>query len=418
MLFQAIHISNFIYSDPKPHKKRKLYSPTLLNAALKAIRDGATVMEASKLYGIPRTTLRDKIDNKYTGDRCGPPSTLTKDEQKKLVDWILTVGNAGFRVTKKHLLDTIAKYVKDLNRANNFKNGVPGRVWYRNFIYQHPIIADYVIRRYRKCRINESDTKLWFSQIEQYMKQNNLLNVLKDPDRIFNCDEIGLFLNPTVKHVVIRNSHDKDYIVEDEGREWLTVVANVSARGIVAPSMILYRQDTKSSEPLVPVSWGVCNSESRWLENESFSKYIIECFYPWLLDNHVKLPIIVFLDGCANYISQNLLAFSQEKGIYFMGLLPNVNQLLQPIDTAVFRPLEQTWRNVVQSFASKNNCSLSVSDFANQVRICFDQCVTARTIEAAFKSSGIYPFGFHNVNYFRSVVKNRNKSNNSYCDNV
>ena len=51
--------------------KRKQYTVSQLDAALMAITNGASIYETSKKFGIPRTTLRDKRDNKYSNENCG-----------------------------------------------------------------------------------------------------------------------------------------------------------------------------------------------------------------------------------------------------------------------------------------------------------------------------------------------------------
>lgn len=97
-------------------QKRKQYTSHQLNAALLAINEGISIYEASKTYGIPRTTLRDKRNNKYTNEHCGKQTVLTKDEENKLVDWIFYLWNSGFPVTKDQLLETVAKLAENLGR--------------------------------------------------------------------------------------------------------------------------------------------------------------------------------------------------------------------------------------------------------------------------------------------------------------
>lgn len=135
-----------LYRNMEP-QKRKQYTAAQLNAALVAINEGTSIYEAAQTYGIPRSTLRDKRNNKYTNENCGTQTVLTKDEENKLVDWIFYLGKSGFPVTQDQLLETVAKLVENLGRSNPFKDGVPGRGWFIKFMSRHP------------CRFKTNHTK-------------------------------------------------------------------------------------------------------------------------------------------------------------------------------------------------------------------------------------------------------------------
>ncbi|KAF9420674.1 hypothetical protein HW555_003221 [Spodoptera exigua] len=165
-------------------QKRKQYASAQLEAALLAINEGTSIYEASKTYGIPRTTLRDKRNNKYINEHCGKQTVLTKEEEKRLVDWIFYLGKSGFPVTKDQLLETVAKLVENLNRSNPFKDGVPGKGWFLKFMARHPTISRRITQNLPTSRshITEEAVRAWFNRVHSYFEQNNLLDVLEDPN--------------------------------------------------------------------------------------------------------------------------------------------------------------------------------------------------------------------------------------------
>jgi hypothetical protein len=58
----------------------------------------------------------------------GTPSSatiLTTKEELLLENWVIELGRAGFPVTKNELLISVAHLVKNLNRPNKFKEGIP-----------------------------------------------------------------------------------------------------------------------------------------------------------------------------------------------------------------------------------------------------------------------------------------------------
>ncbi|KAF9411310.1 hypothetical protein HW555_009875 [Spodoptera exigua] len=216
-------------------QKRKQYASAQLEAALLAINEGTSIYEASKTYGIPRTTLRDKRNNKYINEHCGKQTVLTKEEEKRLVDWIFYLGKSGFPVTKDQLLETVAKLVENLNRSNPFKDGVPGKGWFLKFMARHPTISRRITQNLPTSRshITEEAVRAWFNRVHSYFEQNNLLDVLEDPSRIFNCDETGFFLCPKGKQVLVRRGSKKVYSrVANDEKECLTVLNGFQCCGL------------------------------------------------------------------------------------------------------------------------------------------------------------------------------------------
>ena len=67
------------------------YSIQSMDSALKEIREGhLTCNAASKIYSVPRTTLRDKLTGKSPEERrMGPSPVLTKAEEDSLATFCI-----------------------------------------------------------------------------------------------------------------------------------------------------------------------------------------------------------------------------------------------------------------------------------------------------------------------------------------
>ncbi|KAF9411109.1 hypothetical protein HW555_009971 [Spodoptera exigua] len=384
-------------------QKRKQYASALLEAALLAINEGTSIYEASKTYGIPRTTLRDKRNNKYINEHCGKQTVLTKEEEKRLVDWIFYLGKSGFPVTKDQLLETVAKLVENLNRSNPFKDGVPGKGWFLKFMARHPTISRRITQNLPTSRshITEEAVRAWFNRVHSYFEQNNLLDVLEDPSRIFNCDETGFFLCPKGKQVLVRRGSKKVYSrVANDEKECLTVLhlpwSYIHTSVYQKTLFQLYHLDGVS----------VTLSQDGSLA-------------PWLIQHNIQFPVAFFLDGHTSHISLPLTVFCKEKGIILIALLPNATHVLQPLDVSVFRPVKGTWRTVVHDFRVQNNfAKLRRIDFAPQVDICLKKTLVSQTIKNGFQCCGLYPFGPDNVNYDKLLTKNANATSEESGDNA
>lgn len=86
-----------------------------------------TLYGACKAYGIPQSTVRYRLSEKWTTKvRKGPCTVLTEDEEKKLVQYLIDMGKKGFPLVKEMLLHKVKTFFDSNSRPNPFKNNVPG----------------------------------------------------------------------------------------------------------------------------------------------------------------------------------------------------------------------------------------------------------------------------------------------------
>lgn len=123
-------------SKPQKSKKTVNYRPEDLERALKEIReDGTCIRETCRKYGIPRTTVQDRLAGRRQDvlQPRGPEPYLGFEGEKKVVNWLIKIAKCGFPIKKQELLDTVQKILKDLGKETPFKDDRPGQTWYTNF---------------------------------------------------------------------------------------------------------------------------------------------------------------------------------------------------------------------------------------------------------------------------------------------
>lgn len=83
----------------------------------------------------------------------------------------------------------------DQKKQNLFRDNRPGKKWFESFLKRHPNLVEKTAENLTKARdgVKETDVINWFQEIEQYLEQNNLKDIVKDPNRVFNADESAFF---------------------------------------------------------------------------------------------------------------------------------------------------------------------------------------------------------------------------------
>ena len=94
-----------ILRSPKKAKKRKQWSNEAMEAALEAVKSGSiSVLRAAREHGVPRQTLRDRVNGKVVhGTNPGPKPFLSSAEEKELSNFLLDVAKAGYGKSRKQV---------------------------------------------------------------------------------------------------------------------------------------------------------------------------------------------------------------------------------------------------------------------------------------------------------------------------
>lgn len=269
-------------------KKRCLYSVNDVEKALSAINTGMSINAVSKKFNIPRLTLDAKKKKIYAEKKPGPPTVLSNEEEKTLVDWIFHLSRRGFSVTKNQLLDSVQMLIRSLQRENVFVNDRPGRHWYQGFLQQHKNLAKKMVENltFRRAEVTENALRNWFYEVISYLSSKELLNIA--PERIFNCDKAGFLLNPKDSSVLAEKGQKNVYkIVGNNEKESIIVLFTGNAAGMLAPPLMLfsYKRIPNYIASKLPNDWSCGKSDSGWMVAANFYDYITNVFHPWLIQS-------------------------------------------------------------------------------------------------------------------------------------
>lgn len=151
----------------KKKRVRMCYSKENVVLALKEVRQGISIAEASRKYHVPESTIRAKKLRLYADKKPGPATVLSEKEEKDLVDWIFYCCKRGFSVSKHQLLESVRVICVETKKKNPFTNNKPGRWWYNGFLKRHPEISTRVSENVclNRAKVTEKSLRNWFKEI-------------------------------------------------------------------------------------------------------------------------------------------------------------------------------------------------------------------------------------------------------------
>ncbi|CAF4947665.1 unnamed protein product [Pieris macdunnoughi] len=123
-------------------------------------------------------------------------------------------------------------------------------------------------------------------------------------------------------------------IEQSNEKENLTVLLTFNANGDMCPPCIVfpYIRPPKAVVNSMPQNWCLGRSETGWMR-EVFFEYITNEFNNWILENNIKKPVLLLVDGHKSHMSLMLSTACEQLQIILYPLPPNTTHILQPADT-------------------------------------------------------------------------------------
>ncbi|CAG5044149.1 unnamed protein product [Parnassius apollo] len=162
-----------------------------------------TQKTASRIYGIPTSTLSDRVLKKNSNKKQDPrqinrnPNRI-ENQACKLSLRVMEKWCWG--LFRKEVLDVAQEFTISNNLDTSFKNGRPGPDWFISFRQRHnlsikkPQAVEYVRRKMTDPFVIHE----YFALLQKTFRDLNLT----DPKRIWNLDETSICLDPTKTKVV------------------------------------------------------------------------------------------------------------------------------------------------------------------------------------------------------------------------
>ncbi|CAG2184851.1 unnamed protein product [Mytilus edulis] len=185
-------------------KYKQNYNDTTLEMVVQLVKDGGISMRKAALaYGIPRSTIQDKVNGRTEiAARSGPKPVLSTTEESRIVEWCIEMAKIGYPRTRFELLHIV--FGRRLQ--TKFRDNLRGKDWYYSLKSRHPEILERTCHDLGKERAMVSPFKIkkWFEDFSKYMAEEveGGMDILKDPSRLYNADESGFPLCPKTSKVL------------------------------------------------------------------------------------------------------------------------------------------------------------------------------------------------------------------------
>ncbi|XP_061166749.1 uncharacterized protein LOC133175653 [Saccostrea echinata] len=367
-----------------------------LSKAVQCVKTGKmTKFKASKIFGIPRTTLSRRLSTMDLESPASKPTTLSKEEENSLVSHILEMEERGFGLTISDVCKLAYSIIAHSGRKNPFNadKKMAGYDWWQGFRDRHPCLSlrkPEGLSAARGTMLNPNVISDHFTKLGDLMDK---LNVKSKPQQIFNADETGFSTVHQTSKIVGRKGKKAIHAkTSGERGENITVLCCVNAEAHVLPPMVIFK-GKRISQALMssaPKNTLFACSKSSFIDGELFGIWFEKIF---LSNLSPQRPVLLIVDGHASHITLHLLEAAKTNDVEIFCLPPHTTHWTQPLDRSVFGPLKKAYYKHCESFLKSNpGRQISRYDFCGIFSHAYNEKMNMVNIFGGFRATGIFPF--------------------------
>ena len=377
-----------------PGKKYRGYSQENLAKAFKAVKEKNTpVQRAAREYGVPESTLRDRIKGKVglQKTRSGPAPVLGMKEENKLVEYLQLLTDFGYSFSRADVINLATDFAVVLGKRD--PSDTFTHQWYYSFMSRWPGL---VSRRLAGARSHSSKATTiealttYYHQLQSTLKKYNLT---KSPDSLFVIEEVCINTDKSPPEVISW----KDVRCDKNNKvigPTLTMIVCGNSTGARLPGFFVFPGKTVSSESIEDCSPGTgatCSDEGT-TNSSVFQLYLENHFLKFIERKEEAQPILLLYDGHRTHISPAMIELYKKQYVHMFPLPPNVSQATADMSFGIFKDFVPRFNEESDDFLESELDKSIHSSVCVVACKAYKRAINSTVLKAFFKNVGIYPF--------------------------
>ncbi|XP_065642543.1 uncharacterized protein LOC136074166 [Hydra vulgaris] len=302
-----------------------------------------------------------------------------------MADW-------GWGFNRGEVNDLVQDFLKTNSIDTSFIDSRPNKGWLHIFLQRNPKITPRKTEHLSNPRSHAEypeTIKIWFDLVKKTLKNTGINNL---PSQIFSSDESGFITDPKEQIILAKRGASRvSQRIGGSGREQITVNCACSACGHVLPPYIIYKGKN------LYMDWVKGGPDGAHISNR---------------------PRVLILDGHISPITSPLINLAKRNNVILLRIPAYLTNLLQPLDTLVFRPVKSKWQSLLIKYARIHNGPVSKKHFPGPIRNLYQSFFTMEQVKSGFKGTGIFSLNKDAIDtrlfnqFFQSPVKKPTFSTN------
>ena len=370
------------------------YAENDLETAVSAVKAGIMSQRAaSRHYDVPQATLSNRLTGlTESGARSGRPTALPEKVETELVKRCQEAAQCGFGMSRQQLLIRAGRLCRAMHIITPFRNGVPGKDWFRGLKGRHPdrvLKSPAPLSEVRCKALNATTVGKYMVELGQVMTS---LDLHHRPDRVWNMDETGSRLEHKPAKVCARKGAS---VVGRTGnsKDSVSVLVCVNAAGTrMQPMVIVKGTSHRALQAYNTSSFDAIYTYQKkaWIKDLLGEEWFEKVF---LRQCGAARPQLLILDNHHSHEVTGLLERAKQEDIHIMAIPPHTTSKLCPLDVACFSSLKCAYSRIVSEWMTESPLNhMNKWEWPSLFNKASDQAMNAGNIMSGFRATGICPF--------------------------
>ena len=350
------------------------------------------VQRAANLYGVPITTLKDRVSGRVpiSMHGAGAAPLLSPTQEKQLVDHLKSQAAVGYGYQRKQVVALTSEYVRALGLRKESK--LLGNSWFYNFMNRWPelkLVQPSTLEVARARCVSEETVNKYYENLEEILVKYDLKD---SPERIYNIDEKGISSKHRVPKVVSCIKLKPQTVIGN--RFSITVIGCGNAAGVQLPPYFVFPRKKMNPEFLNNTTVGSAGSvsDSGWSNTSIFQEYLSTHFSRYAQGSADEYKLILY-DGHKTHLHPDIIQWAEDNKIILFVLPAHSSHILQPLDVGCFGPFQKVFATEVDCFMKQNvGQVLNKYNIAKVASNAYVSALSQRNLTSSFQKAGIYPF--------------------------
>jgi hypothetical protein len=368
------------------------YTEKDVENALRDIESGVAVRHATRRHGVPRGTLRDRLNGAQPHQLAHSDQLrLSTPQEEHLKQWILRQEALGYAPTHGQVR-AIASSV--LKRQGD--NRPLGKKWSTHFVRRHKEVKTKLGRRTDWERIKAAtpeNIRHLFSLYETV--------TWMPPRRRYNADEGGIMEGHGVNGLVIGSSQENPNAIPVKtinARTWTSVIECISALGVALNPLVIFKAKSiqeqwfKKEFLAEHPDWHVTFSENGWTSNDIAVEWLEKVFLPQTEPDDPSDGRLLIVDGHGSHTSDEFMSMCYLNNVYLLFFPAHTSHILQPLDLGCFSSLKTAYRRLVNEHtALADTTKIGKAQFLEFYAEARKIGLREQCVRSGWKATGLYP---------------------------
>ena len=187
---------------------------------------------------------------------------------------------------------------------------------------------------------------------------------------------------------------------QDGSREFITLLASISATGIALPPALIYQGDSGTLQDTWVEDWTpdqeayFAVSSKGWSSDEIGLKWLETVFQRCTASKAGNRRRLLLVDGHSSHINMKFIDTCDSFRILLLVLPPHTTHRLQPLDVSLFAPLANYYTQGLNQLLSTSLGMVSMSKraFWSVFWPAWQRAFCQKNIASGFEKTGVFPY--------------------------